>query len=104
MVRPKLWHGALTADFPGPAAGAAAADPITFTGNVANDFNPANRGVYVVPVSDSPSSVGPASWMTAAGFNSGWAIKDIRLSYDAKSDTLSVGVNTWGIAGDADGN
>ena len=54
--------------------------------------------------SSDPRSVGPASWITSSGFNSGWAIKDIRLSYDAQSDTLSVGVNTFGIAGDADGN
>jgi hypothetical protein len=29
---------------------------------------------------------------------------DLRLTYDAATDTLYVGINTYGIAGDADGN
>ena len=65
MVRPKLWQGALALIVLGLAAGTAAADPITFTGNVANDFNPASQGVHVVPVSDNPNDVAPASWKDA---------------------------------------
>src|SRR5947209_6798687 len=104
MVRPNVLHGALATLALLLAARPAPATPITFTGNVANDFNAANRNVEVIPVSSDPNSIGVASWMSASGLVSGWATKDIRLSYDTASDTLSVGFNTWGIAGDADGN
>lgn len=84
---------------------------INFTGFVANDFNPSNLNVHVTPVSDSPLVVGPDKWMTDLGRVSGWAIKDIRTSYDSKTDTLSVGFQTFtnakgvkSVFGDADGN
>ncbi len=87
------------------------ADPIKFTGFVANDFNPKSINVHVTPVSDSPLTVGPDKWMTDLGRVSGWAIKDIRTSYDPKTDTLSVGFETFSnskgvksVFGDADGN
>ena len=87
------------------------ANPISFTGFVANDFNPSNPNVRVTPVSDSPLVVGPDKWMTDLGRVSGWAIKDIRTSYDPKTDTLSVGFQTFSnshgvksVFGDADGN
>lgn len=35
---------------------------------------------------------------------SGWNMKDFRLRYDPDTDTLAVGVNFYGIAGDADGD
>ena len=42
--------------------------------------------------------------MTQAGLINGYVMKDIRLSYDAKTDTLAVGVNFYGIAGNTDGS
>jgi hypothetical protein len=82
-----------------------AADPITFTGNVANDFNPTtNSSVLVIPHSQSPVHIAQPQWMTDSGFVSGWNIKDVRLDYDPKTDTMNVGVNTFGIAGNVDGN
>ena len=42
--------------------------------------------------------------MTEAGLVNGYVMKDIRLSYDKKSDTLAVGVNFYGIAGNTDGS
>jgi len=94
------------------AARSAAADPITFTGNVANDFNPAtNPDVVVIPHRDTSiqggvlqDAVAQPAWMTSSGLISGWNIQDIRLNYDAKTDTMYVGVNTSGIAGNVDGN
>ena len=43
------------------------------------------------------------TWMTQAGLINGYAMKDIRLSYDSKTDTLAVAVNFYGIAGNTDG-
>jgi hypothetical protein len=84
------------------------AAPITFTGNVANDFNPQkNPGVEVITDSlheNNPIHIDQPSWMTSAGLVSGWNIKDVRLNYDAQTDTLYVGVNTYGVAGNVDGN
>ena len=76
-----------------PAANAA---PIDFTGNVPNDFNPAtNPGVVVTPVSSNPLNIGQESWITANGWVSGWSIQDIRTYYNASTDTLDVGINTF---------
>ncbi len=81
------------------------ADPITLTGNVATDFNPAtNSSVIVIPHSTVPDHIAQPAWMTSAGLVSGWNIQDVRLDYNAKTDTLYVGVNTFGIAGNVDGN
>lgn len=82
------------------------ADPITFTGNVATDFNPAtNSGVQVIQGDPDPlNRIYQLPQMTAAGIINGYAIKDMRLDYDSKSDTLYVGLNTYSIAGTAVGN
>jgi len=91
------------------SAQSASAAPITFTGNVANDFSDP-KGVFMVPGLSNPLNIGQASWITNAGNISGWAIKDIALSYDKTTDTLFVGVETFtnshgvkSIAGDAYG-
>jgi hypothetical protein len=95
------------------AARPVSADAIQFTGNVERDFA-ISPGNGVVPVVDNPNpapggpsdpkDVAQAPWMTQQGWTSGWNIKDLRLAYDDRSDTLFVGVNFFGIAGDADGN
>ena len=92
-------------------AGTASADTINFTGNVANDF-PLTAGNGVVsfvphPLADGspdPHYVSQDAWMTQQGLTTGWAVKDVRLDYDKATDTLMVGVNFFGVAGDADGN
>ncbi|QEH36284.1 hypothetical protein OJF2_48440 [Aquisphaera giovannonii] len=77
------------------SAGATAA-PISFTGNVANDFNPqTNPAVKVISVSDNPLTIGQSDWITNRGWVSGWSIQDIRLSYDQVTDTLAVGINNF---------
>jgi len=84
------------------------ADPITFTGNVASDFNPqTNPGVVVITDSlheNDPIHIAQPAWMTASGLVSGWNIKDVRLDYNAATDVMYVGVNTYGVAGNVDGN
>jgi hypothetical protein len=88
----------------------ASADVIQFTGNVENDM-PIRPGIGVIvsspdPVTGeaNPYDVGQAKWMTDRGWITGWNIKDLRFHYDAGTDNLYVGVNFFGIAGDADGN
>ena len=62
----------------------------------AKDFNPAtNPNVVTTPVSSNPLNIGQSQWITANGWVSGWSIQDIRTNYDATTDTLSVGINTF---------
>jgi hypothetical protein len=90
------------------AARSVSAGPITFTGNVANDFNPQTTP-GVVTITDSihendPVHIAQPSWMSQSGLVSGWNIKDVALYYNASTDTMYVGVNTYGVAGNVDGN
>jgi hypothetical protein len=88
-------------------ARSATAGPITFTGNVANDFNPTNPGVEIITDSiheNDPIHIAQPAWMTSAGLVSGWNIKDVALEYNAATDTMYVGVQTYGVAGNVDGN
>jgi hypothetical protein len=81
----------------------ATADAINFTGNVANDFQKTLTSNIAV-INRGAGHVAQQQWITDRGWTSGWSINDMRLSYDAKTDTMFVGVNFFGIAGDADGN
>jgi hypothetical protein len=87
---------------------------IQFTGNVETDF-PQTEGIGIITDNPIPNPTGPgsisnpndvaqAAWVTQAGWTTGWNIKDIRVHYDQASDTMAVGVNFFGIAGDSDGN
>jgi hypothetical protein len=77
--------------------GASALHALSLTGNVEADF----VSPEAVIVSDgSQSDVGlPPAWPFVT---SGWDIKDFRFVYDAKEDSLYVGINFFGVAGDAD--
>ncbi|MBX6313998.1 MAG: PEP-CTERM sorting domain-containing protein [Isosphaeraceae bacterium] len=89
----------------------ATADPIQtqWTGDVEKDLPPGD-GTMIIPnvVKFDPGNgayhVTQTTLMNQEGRVSGWAIKDLRTHYDPASDTLLVGVNFYGIAGDADGN
>jgi hypothetical protein len=90
-----LWTVALLVLF-GLRSSAVSAAPISFTGYVAQDENPAtNPNVTVTPVSSNPLNIGQSQWITDRGWISGWSIQDIRTYYDPTSDVLSVGVNTF---------
>lgn len=93
------------------------AGAIVFTGDVERDF-PVSvadglRGIVIdhpspsapggIPVSN-PRDVNIPDWMAAEGRETGWNFKDIRLAYDQATDTLAVGINFFGVAGDVDGN
>ena len=83
----------------------------TFTGNVPNDFPIApNNGVTEIvdhPMANGqsdPQHVAQSPWITQQGWTTGFEMKDMRLMYDAKTDTLAVGLNYFGIAGNGSGN
>ena len=77
--------------------------PLFATGNVEQDLPATSKSVTVVP-GQAMNAVYQPQWMTDAGLVNGYVMKDIRLSYDQKTDTLSVGVNFYGIAGNTDGS
>jgi hypothetical protein len=81
-----------------------AAAPIAFTGNVASDFKVPGAQFYAAPQDQYPVHIAQPAWMTQSGLVSGWNFHNIGLYYDHASDTMYVGVNTWGIAGNVDGN
>jgi len=75
--------------------------PDLFTGDTEADFAAASTNNYQIIEDTSNRDVGMPP---AIGGTSGWDIKDIRLLFDGDADTLTVGVNFWGIASDADGD
>src|SRR3982751_2640466 len=77
------------------------ADVINFTGNVGNDF-PSSDGTSVI--AGQPGSVAESPYILQHGWTTGFLVESIRISYDKASDTLFVGVQTYSITGDADGN
>jgi hypothetical protein len=79
----------------------ARADLIDLTGNVAHDF-PSSPGTTVV--NGQPGSVAESSYIIQNGWTTGYLVESLRFSYDKASDTLFVGVQTYSITGDADGN
>jgi hypothetical protein len=96
------WPVAAGAITPNPGPGVAAS-PLFATGNAEVDLPSTSKSVTVVP-GQAMGDVAQTAWMTQAGLVNGYAMKDIRLSYDQKSDTLAVGVNFYGIAGNTDGS
>jgi hypothetical protein len=86
------------------AARSVGAAPITFTGNVANDFDIPGVQIYQMPIDNTPAHIAQPEWMTQSGLVSGWNFHDIALYYDQATDVMYVGVNTWGVAGNVDGN
>jgi len=111
MVRRNVSRGALALSLVLGDWTASAAPLNLATGDAERDFNPAANPTVVILTDNprpngtsSPGDVAQDSWITREGWTTGWNIKDIRLQYDARSDTMSVGVNFFSIAGDADGN
>lgn len=100
------WAGRpASADAITPAVGfvsGTAVSPVFATGDAEKDM-PASSSVTVVP-GQAMDAVAQPAWMTQAGLVNGYVMKDIRLSYDQKTDSLSVGVNFYGIAGNTDGS
>src|SRR5262245_58290730 len=89
----------------------AAQSQIQFTGNVEKDFPTGQPRIGIILDNpnttthlSNPNDVAQAGFITQAGHTSGWNIKDLRTHYDSATDTLAVGLNFFGIAGDADGD
>jgi hypothetical protein len=98
------WARPASADAVTPAIGAingTQVSPLFVTGNAEIDL-PASTSTTIVP-GQAANAVAQPTWMTQAGLINGYVMKDIRLSYDAKTDTLAVAVNFYGIAGNTDG-
>lgn len=105
MVCPSLWRRSLVLTA-GLTLAAGLSAPAQVPGNAEVLLNPANDpNVKVLVV--KPDKYG-VSWPdhVAQPDNaiSGWNIKDLRLRYLQADDTLVVGVNSFGIIGDVDGN
>lgn len=98
MVRLSIFRTALAAVALMGLARPALSAPLT--GNVEVDF--ATEDVFVI--NDRVNDVSQPQWMTDRGWITGWNMKDLRTRYEVASDTLYVGVNFLGIAGDVDGN
>jgi hypothetical protein len=77
----------------------------TFTGNVETDF-PDVPGNGVLIVTDPGGQEVYVTNQPGGGLTpgSGWDIKDLRLAYNPGTDTLYVGLNSYNIVGDADGD
>lgn len=78
----------------------ASAQVIVFSGDAEKDFS--DPQVTIITDGTQPDVGIPGNF--PAGVISGNDIKDLRLIYDAANDVLYVGLNTWGIAGDVDGD
>lgn len=79
-------------------AASASAQAIVFTGDAAVDFASAP---VLVP---DPGGIDVGMPPLLINNISGWDMDNIVMSYDVGTDTLFVGIDTFGIAGDADGD
>ena len=95
------WSGAAHAEAIVPSG--TQVSPLFVTGNVEQDLPSSSSSVTVIPGHPFNYTAQP-QWMTDAGLVNGYAMKDIRLSYDKTSDILAVGVNFYGVAGNTDGS
>ena len=78
---------------------ASALRALSLTGNVETDF--VSPEAVIVTDGTAPDVGMPPG---SPSVTSGWDIKDFRFVYDAEEDVLYVGINFFGIAGDADGD
>jgi hypothetical protein len=90
-----LWQGASSQ---GQAA-------LTFTGNVEDDFW-GKRGVVTTfdGIVDNGTVGRDVGVPTVIPRTSGWDIKTIDMLYDFRNNALHIGINCFGVCGDADGD
>jgi hypothetical protein len=84
-----------------------------FTGNVEVDFpvtqdkngkNFATRKYEIQTITDGLDVGVPPAFSAMNMSVSGWDIKDMRFQYDYANDALHIGINCFGVCGDADGD
>jgi hypothetical protein len=104
MTKSIKWHNsALSALF--LIAAVSALHALSLTGNVETDFASPDAVVVADAVNATGEETPDVGLPPAFPFpTSGWDIKDFRFVYDAEEDALYVGINFFGIAGDADGD
>jgi hypothetical protein len=81
--------------------GISALHAISLSGNVETDFVSPEA---VIVTDGSAPDVGVPPGPQWGQIISGWDIKDFRFVYDPEDDSLYVGINFFGVAGDADGD
>ena len=99
MTKSIKWHSAALSALFLMLAGSALLG-LSLTGNVETDFDAPGA----VMVTDGPMPDVGLPQQFGSAVTSGWDIKDFRFFYDAEEDALYVGINFFGIAGDADGD
>lgn len=77
---------------------------ITFTGNAAVDFNPNVLSADVLKTFVQVNNTASLVVGDYPGRKSGFDIAALYFQYDYKTDTLHVGIDCWGVCGDADGD
>jgi hypothetical protein len=95
-----LGLGLALAMLPGLVRPVGAATP-GWTGNAEADFT--GPGILIIPDPDG-QNINVTLPLAPPGTISGWDMADLRLTYNSTTDTLYVGINFYGIAGDADGD
>jgi hypothetical protein len=86
------------------SARSAAADVINFTGNVTTDFSKANAPGATFYTNPSDPSTTPAANALIDGIAPGIFLKDVALDYNAATNTMYVGIQTYGVTGSVDGS
>jgi hypothetical protein len=74
---------------------------MNLTGNATQDFG-AVRGRRVDDMAPKDVALGPGAW--PSGAVSGWDIQTFWVFYDAVQDNMFLGIDCYGICGDADGD
>ena len=85
---------------------------VTFTGNAPEDFADSahvlvvlDRNATTGDDTESPDVALPAELLDALPDTvSGWDVRSVYMQYDPATDKLAVGVDCFGLCGDADGN
>jgi MYXO-CTERM domain-containing protein len=84
------------------SAGMAQAQEVIFTGFVDIDFP--QPGVLGIDLAEDEGNNDLGLPGALAGRESGYDLDEVRMAYNRDTDTLYVGVKTFGIAGDVDGD
>lgn len=82
----------------------AAALPVTFTGNTAADFALPGTMVFADNIGGTGDVGLSGGGMSNPGQPSGFDFVQVYLYYDVAGDTLYIGFDTYGIAGDSNGD
>jgi hypothetical protein len=77
---------------------------IHFTGNVTSDFNQVANPSATIYANPGDPATAPSGSGTIDGIAPGIFIKDVALDYNSSTDTMYVGIQTYGVAGSVAGS